>query len=443
MDNNSLSKEFTASSLIRFAFPNIIMMVFFSLYTIVDGIFISNFVGTLALSSTNMSYPLLSLQLALGIMLSTGGSAVIAKKMGEGRNEEARWDFSLIILVSFIMGVAFEAVCLPLLPQILTLLGTSSAQMPLCMEYTKTLLCFSPALFLQTLFQMFFVTAGKPGLGLLVTVSGGVGNMILDYVFMGPLNWGLSGAAVATGFSYLVPSVVGMIYFTFCRKGSLYIVKPKLDLKMLIVTCTNGFSEMVTNAANAVTTFLFNIIFMRFWGEDGVAAITIMMYFQFVFSATFLGFSMGTAPIISYKYGAGEKVQLKKIVRSCLLFIILASVALYIISRLVIGYSLDIFTDPSGNVFSIAMQGFPIYALSFLFLGVNIFSSSLFTAFSNGIVSAIISFARTFIFLVGALLIMPFTIGEVGIWLSVPVAELLGLLVSLYFLNRGRKYYEY
>lgn len=443
MDNNALSKEFTTSSLIKFAFPNIIMMVFFSFYTIVDGMFVSNLVGTLALSSINMSYPLMSLQLALGVMFSTGGSAIIAKKLGEGKEREAQQDFSLIVLTAIIVGIIFEAVCLPFLPDILTFLGTSPAQMTQCIEYTKVLLYFSPAMFLQTLFQMFFVTAGKPGLGLLVTVSGGVANMILDYIFMGPLNRGLSGAAVATGFSYLIPAMVGMFYFSFSRKGSLFIVMPKSDLKMLTVTCVNGFSEMVTNAANAVTTFLFNIIFMKFWGEDGVAAISIIMYFQFVFSATFLGFSMGTAPVISYKYGAAERVQLKKIVRSCLLFIVVSSIALYAVSIIMIGPSLKIFTSPSGRVFSIAMDGFPIFALSFLFLGINIFASSLFTAFSNGIVSGIISLARTFIFLVGALLILPLKMGEAGIWLAVPVAELLGLLVSFYFLMRGRKYYWY
>ena len=442
-NSNALAKQFTTASLIKFALPNIIMMVFFSFYTIVDGMFVSRLAGTLALSGINMSYPLFSVQLAIGIMFGTGGSAVIARKLGEGNDDGARQDFTCIIAVALITGTLFAVVCLPFLEEILIWLGTSEAQMPQTMEYSRYLLYFSPAMFLQTIFQVFFVTAGKPSLGLAVTVAGGVANMILDYVLMAPLNFGVKGAAIATGISYLIPAVVGIVYFSFRRKGSLYIVKFDMDYPMLLKTCSNGFSEMVTNVANAVTTFLFNVIFMRFWMEDGVAAITMIMYFQFVFSAAFLGFSMGVAPVISYKHGAGDFLQLRHIVRSCLGFIGVASVSIFIISKMVIGVSLSVFTDPAGNVFKIAVEGFPIFALSFIFLGTNIFASALFTAFSNGVISALISLARTFIFLVGALLILPDAMGEVGIWLAVPVAEFLGLLVSSFFIYHGRVNYGY
>ena len=442
-NNNALSKQFTTASLIKFALPNIIMMVFFSFYTIVDGMFVSRLAGTLALSGINMSYPLFSVQLAIGIMFGTGGSAVIAKKLGEGNENGARQDFTCIVIVSIITGILFAAVCLPFLEDILILLGTSEAQMPQCIEYSKYLLYFSPAMFLQTIFQVFFVTAGKPTLGLLVTVAGGIANMVLDYLLMAPLAFGVKGAAIATGVSYLIPAAAGMIYFSFYRKGSLFFVKFKADGPMLFKTCSNGFSEMVTNVANAVTTFLFNVIFMRFWMEDGVAAITMIMYFQFVFSAAFLGFSMGVAPVISYKHGAGDHLQLRHIVRSCIGFIGVVSIAIFFISKMVIGVSLAVFTDPAGNVFKIAVEGFPLFAISFIFLGINIFASSLFTAFSNGVISAIISLARTFIFLVGALLILPDAMGEVGIWLAVPVAEFLGLAVSSFFIYHGRVNYGY
>lgn len=444
MGNHSvLEKQFTAASLLRFALPNIVMMIFMSLYTIVDGIFISRLVGTLALSAVNMSFPLTSIQLAIGIMLATGGSAIIARKLGEGKADLARADFSFLIWVSLAIGVTYMVVSLVFLEPLLRLLGTSPAQMPDCLAYTRTLMWFSPALFWQSLFQSFFVTAGKPTLGLGVTITGGLANMILDYVFMGPMEMGVAGAALATGIGYLIPAVAGMTYFTLFRKGSLYLVRCGFYGAMLRQACGNGASEMVTNVAVAITTFLFNIIFLRHWGEDGVAAITIVLYFQFVFNSAFFGFAMGVAPVISYKYGAQDRQQLQSIVRTCICFLILCSIGVYTVSRLIIGWSLGIFTQPGGNVYNITMEGFPLFALSFLMMGISTFASAMFTAFSNGIVSAIISFARTFVFLVGMLLFLPVVLGEPGIWLAVPAAELLGLTVSVGLLFWGRKRYGY
>lgn len=443
MNKNALAKQFTTRSLLAFSLPNICMMVFLSMYTIVDGMFVSRLVGTLALSALNMSWPLTSVELGISIMLATGGSAIIARKLGEGKAQEARQDFSFLLWVCLAVGIVFSVICLLFLEPILILLGTSAAQMPDCLTYTRLLLIFSPAMFLQTLFQTFFVTAGKPGLGLGVTVSGGIANIILDYLFMGPMGMGVSGAAIATGISYLIPAVFGLIYFTTVRSGSLYLVRCGFYGRMLLRACGNGSSEMVTNVANAVTTFLFNIIFMKFWAEDGVAAITIVMYFQFVFSSVFFGFSMGVAPVISYKYGAQDQKQLHHIVAVCLRFVLLCSLGMYLLSRLTIGTLLSIFTQADGQVFAIAMEGFPIYAVAFLLMGVSIFASAMFTAFSNGAVSAVISFARTLVFLVGSLLILPEILDQVGIWLAVPVAEGLGLLVSLVCLLWGRKRYHY
>ena len=443
MNENALAKQFTTGSLLGFALPNICMMVFLSLYTIVDGMFVSRLVGTLALSAMNMSWPLSSVELGVSIMLATGGSAIIARKLGEGKEEQARQNFSFLLWTSLAVGVVFNLLCLLFLEPILHLLGTSAAQMPDCLAYTRLILIFSPAMFLQTLFQTFFVTAGKPGLGLGVTVSGGVANIILDYLFMGPMGMGVEGAAIATGIGYLIPAVFGLVYFSVVRTGSLYLVRCGCYGGMLLRACGNGSSEMVTNVANAVTTFLFNIIFLEFWAEDGVAAITIVMYFQFVFSSVFLGFSMGVAPVISYKYGAQDRAQLHHIVTVCLRFILGCSLGMYALSRWSIGTLLSIFTHPEGHVFAIAMEGFPIYATAFLLMGVSIFASAMFTAFSNGAVSAVISFARTLVFLVGSLLLLPKLLGHLGIWLAVPVAEGLGLLVSVSFLLWGRKRYHY
>lgn len=441
--DNALARKFGFASLVRFALPNMIMMIFLSLYTIVDGIFISRYVGTLALSAVNMVYPVNCLEMAVGIMLATGGSAVIARKLGEGREEEARQDFTFLVVVSTVIGILFAVFGNLFMDGILHLLGTSESQYAYAKLYTQILVSFAPAFFLQTAFQVLFVTAGKPVLGLFVTVCGGLANMVLDYLFVAVLPFGLAGAAYATAAGYLIPAVTGILYFALQRKGTLYLVRFRPDYQMLGKACFNGSSEMVTNIANAVTTFLFNMLFMHYYGEDGVAAITIVLYFQFVFAAVFFGFSMGVSPVISYKYGARDNEQLQKIVRYCMVFTIVCSVGTYLLSVVSIESALGVFTERGNNVFLITMEGFGIYALSFLLMGVSIFASSMFTAFSDGVVSAIISFARTFVFLAGMLLLLPLWMGKSGIWISVPVAEAMGIVIALWFLVRKRKRYGY
>lgn len=441
--DNPLAREFRTASLLRFALPNIVMMVFLSLYTIVDGMFISRFVGTLALSAINMSYPLNCLEMAVGIMLASGGSAVIARELGEGKEVAARQDFTCIVAASLLLGLAFLALGNLFLDSVLRFLGTSRIQFPYCRIYTRILLLFAPAFFLQTAFQTLFVTAGRPGLGLGLTVAGGLANIVLDWLLMGPVGMGVAGAAVATGIGYCVPAAAGMVFFFRNRRGTLYFTPFRPRRRMVLQACGNGSSEMVTNIANAVTTLLFNLIFLVFWGEDGVASITIVMYFQFVFTAVFFGFSMGVAPVISYKYGAQDTAQLRRIFRCCLGFVLVCSGAMYGLARLVIGPCLTLFTDADSAVYAITVEGFPLYAASFLFMGVGIFASSLFTALSDGVASAVISFARTFVFLVGMLLLLPRLWEGTGVWLAVPAAELLGLAVSAAFLAWGRKKYQY
>nr|WP_297274259.1 MATE family efflux transporter [uncultured Agathobaculum sp.] len=442
-EHNALARQFTLPSLMRFALPNIIMMVFLSMYTIVDGMFISRYVGTLALSAVNMTYPLNCVEMALGIMLASGGSAVIARQLGEGAQTDARHNFSFLLVVSVCISLVFLLAGIFTLKPIVHALGASEAQFELCCTYARILLLFSPAFFLQTAFQTLFITAGRPGLGLAATVGGGLTNIVLDYVFIARLHWGIAGAAVATGLGYLVPAVAGLVFFAWNRRGTLFFVRPRADWRMLLFACANGSSEMVTNIANAITTYLSNLIFLHYWGEDGVASITIVLYFQFVFTAVFFGFSMGVAPVFSYKYGAQDAPQLHRLFRYCIGFILLCSVFCTVLSLLVIRPCLMLFTDAGSHVFAITIAGFPIYAVSFLFMGVSIFASSLFTAFSDGRVSAIISFARTLVFLVGMLLLLPMLLGEVGVWLAVPAAELLGIVVSICYLVRLRGVYHY
>ena len=441
--NNALAREFHTVSLIKFALPNIGMMIFLSLYTIVDGMFISRLVGTTALSAINMSFPLNSLQMAIGIMLGTGGSAIIARRQGEGRADEARQSFTMLVMVAALVGLCFAVLGNIFLDPILRVLGTSELQWADCRIYTRIQLAFAPMLFLQTSFQTLFVTAGKPGLGLLTSVGGGITNMVLDWLFIGPMNMGVAGAAIATCLGYCVPSVIGLVYFFRNRNGSLFFVPFKFDGATLAAACGNGSSEMVSNIANAVTTFMFNMLFMRYRGEDGVAAITIAMYFQFVFTAVYFGFSMGVAPVISYKCGERNIPQLGRIFRICMTFVLACSLGAYLLSWVTLEPALTLFTPRGSGVYEIAMSGFPIYAVSFLLMGTSIFASSLFTALSDGLVSAIISFSRTLVFLAAMLLLLPLILEELGIWLAVPVAEGLGVMVSVYFLLKGRKKYQY
>ena len=441
--NNSLARKFTFSSLLFFALPNIIMMIFLSLYTIVDGIFVSVYAGTTALSAVNMIYPTICIQMALGIMLATGGSAIIARKLGEKKEKEARGNFSFIILISLLLGIIIALLGNLFIDEIVIALGSSKAQYDMCKTYGAILFLFAPAFFLQTAFQIFFVVAGKPGLGLFATIGAGIANMLMDYYFIGVLHMGIGGAAIATGIGYCIPAFVGLYFFGILKKSNLYFCKPIWDIKMLLQTCTNGSSEMVTNLATAITTFLFNYSFMKFYGEDGVASITIVLYFQFVFSAIYLGYSLGVAPVISYKYGAGDRPQLKSIYKNSLIFLTVSSIFSYIISLIVLEPALGVFTDKSTKLFQITKDGFPIFATSFLFMGFSIFASAMFTAFSDGKVSAIISMARTFLFLAGSILLLPLLIGQLGLWIAVPLAEIAGVIFSVIFLSTKKKKYHY
>ncbi len=441
--SNALAKKFTPFSLTLFALPNIIMMLFMSLYTIVDGIFISRYVGTVALSALNMVFPVMSIEMGIGIMLSTGSSAIIAKKMGLGKPKEAKVLFSFIVLLSGCIGIVVAILGNVFIDKIVIGLGASQTQFEFSKIYGQILFSFAPFLFLQMAFQTFFITAGKPTLGLIVTVVAGLANIVIDYILIGVLKFGIAGAAIGTGIGYVIPAIVGLLYFSLNRKGSLHFVHPEFDGRLLLSSCTNGSSEMIGNLANAITTYLFNYSFMRFYGEDGVAAITIVLYFQFVFSAIYFGYAMGVSPVISYKYGCNDIRQLKTIIKNSMWFYVVVSGAVFILSRWIIKPAMGIFTVPGSPVFDIALVGFSLFSVSFLLMGINIFASAMFTAFSNGRVSAIISFSRTLIFIVAAILLLPLIIGESGLWLAIPVAEGLGLIMSLVYMVFYRKQYQY
>lgn len=439
---NSLAKSFSFSSLIKFTIPSIVMLVFISLYTIVDGVFVSRFVNTDALSAVNIVYPFINIVIAVAVMLATGGSAVIAKKLGENKSREAKENFTLIVLIGFTLGILISLIGFAFSNQILNILGSTEDLYKYCIDYFLGLLIFLPAFIVNLLFQYLTMTAGKPKVGLILTIIGGLTNMVLDYVFIVPMNMGISGAAIATGIGNLIPAVLGTIYF-MKKKSTIYFVEPKFDLKVILKACSNGSSEMVTNLSTGVTTMLFNLSMMNLLGSDGVAAITIVLYGEFLINSAYIGFSSGVAPIISYNYGNDNKSELKKIVKYSIRFILMSSVTLFIISVLFAPNIVGIFSPKGTTVFDIGYKGFSIFSLSFLVTGINIFSSAMFTAFSNGKISAAISFLRTFVFIISGILILPRFLGVNGVWLAVPMAEALSMLISITFIYKYKNVYGY
>lgn len=437
--SQSIGQKFTPLSLLKFAFPSVIMMVFMSLYTIIDGIFISRFLGDTALSAVNIVYPILSILLALGIMLATGGSAIVAAKMGAGKSSEARSDFSMLVFVGLSVSLLLLTVTLLFLEPICSLLGATDLLMPYSKAYLKILALFAPACMLQSLFQCFFVTAGKPHIGLTLTILGGLANAALDYIFLGVLHTGIEGAGIATGIGQTIPAVFGLFYFFFVKKD-LYFTRFTFCFQTLLSASSNGASEMVSNLSNAVVTFLFNVIMMRLAGESGVAAITILLYAQFLFNALYLGFSMGVAPVFSFHYGARNYKELRKVYKISKWFVLLSSLGITVLSRLTAAPISRIFVEKNTETYTLAVSGFMLFSFSFLFSGFNIFSSALFTALSDGKTSAIISFTRTFGFIFLSLLTLPAFLGIYGVWLAIPTAEFLTVFLAVFFLLRQRKH---
>lgn len=440
--SQSIGQKFSPFSLLKFAFPSMVMMVFMSCYTIIDGIFISRFLGDNALSSVNIVFPIVNILLAVGIMLATGGSAIVAKKMGEGRAAEAREDFSLIVATGLAASFVILILTLLFLEPACLLLGANENLLAHSKAYLGTVMCFAPACMLQSLFQCFYVTAGKPHIGLFLIITGGITNAILDYVFLAPLGFGIEGAALATGIGQLVPAVFGLIYF-FVIKRDLYFTKFPFRLKTLGAASLNGASEMVSNLANAIVTYLFNIIMMRLVGPSGVAAITIILYAQFLFNALYMGFSMGIAPVFSYHYGAAGHTELKNVYKISCWFVVLSSLLITGISYLSSEWIVRIFVSAETETYALAVGGFILFSLSFLFSGFNIFSSALFTSLSDGKTSAIISFVRTFGCILISLLTLPALFGINGVWLAIPAAEFLTMFLSVFYHRSKKQIYHY
>lgn len=432
MPGNPLARDFDIKTLVFFALPTIIMMMFMGLYTIVDTIFVARFVNTNALSALNIVCPVINLIVGLGTMLATGGNAIIARKMGAGEEKRAARDFTFIVCTGTVLGLLISIAGIFFMDKIIWGLGASAILFPYCEEYLFVLLLFTPASMLQVLFQNLIVTAGRPGFGMALSIGAGAANILLDYIFMVPLQMGIRGAALGTGIGYLIPTLIGLAFFAG-KKSGLKFCRPKVDFSVLAESCLNGASEMVSQMATAVTTFFFNAIMMHLSGENGVAAITIIIYAQFMLTTLYIGFSMGVAPVISYNYGRRDGVRLKRIFRICIGFVVAVSVSVFLLSMLFGSALVKVFSPEGTPVYDIARRGFLIVPISFLFCGINMFASAAFTALSNGKVSAIISILRTFVFLLLFLFLLPPVLGEMGVWLAVVLAEGVTFVFSVCF----------
>ena len=443
----TLADHFTTGRLLRFVLPSIVMMVFISIYGVVDGLFVSNVVGKTAFASINLIMPFLMVFGGIGFMIGTGGSAVVARTLGEGDRERANRIFSMLIYVTVVVGVIFSAIGIAFLEPIARLLGADDAMIPYCLSYGRWNLIALTAFMLQNVFQSFLVTAEKPKIGLAVTVAAGCTNMVLDYLFVAVFRWGVAGAAVATGRSQCVGGVIPLVYFLLPQgrfnTSCLKLTKAGIDWNVLFHTVTNGSSELMSSISSSVVNMLYNKQLLRFEGENGVAAYGAIMYINFIFIAIFIGYAIGSAPIIGYNYGSGNTDELKNMFKKSILFNLITGVCLAGLAISLSGLLTGIFVGYDAELEALTRHGFCVYALAFTVCGINIFGSSMFTALSNGLVSALISFLRTLLFQVTVVLVLPIFFDVEGVWASVLVAEVFALCVTTFFFVRMRKRYNY
>lgn len=440
-----LSDHFTYKKLIRFTLPSIGMMIFMSIYGVVDGFFVSNFAGEEPFVAVNFIMPFLMILSTMGFMLGTGGSALVAKTFGEGKKELANRYFSLLIYTALLLGVVFAVLSILLLRPIATLLGASGTLLDNCVIYGSIILAALPFNILQFVFQSFFVTAQKPQLGLITTVSSGVTNMVLDavLVILLPKPYKLAGAAIATAMSQVVGGLVPLLYFSRKNSSILKLGKTKFDGKAMLQACTNGSSEFMSNISMNLVGMLYNAQLMEYAGEDGIAAYGVMMYVSMIFSGAFIGYSIGTAPVISFHYGAQNHPELKGLLRKSLILIGAFAVCMVAAAELTARPLAMIFVGSNPDLMDLTISGFRIFALSFLFMGYAIFCSGFFTALNDGLTSAIISFLRTLVFQIAAVLLLPLIWGIDGVWISIIVAEGMAVAFSVLFLILKKKKYGY
>lgn len=438
-----LSEHFSYIKLMRFTIPTIAMMIFTSIYGVVDGLFVSNIVGSEAFAGVNLIIPALMMLGSVGFMVGTGGSALVSKTIGEGNKKLANRYFSMLIYFLLIVGIVLSILGNVFIRQISELLGAKGEMVDICSTYGRTLLCSLPFFMLQNCFQSFLVVAEKPAMGLCVSVIAGLSNMVLDFLFIYVFRLGVFGAALATAISEFVGAAIPLIFFIRKNNSPLKLIKTKLELKPILRTCSNGSSEMVTNISMSLVNMLYNLQLVKFAGYDGVVAYGIIMYVGFIFSSTYLGYCVGVAPIVGYHYGAANTAELKNLFKKSLFLLSSAAVVLTACAELLSSVLAGIFVGYNQDLHDMTTNAIQLFALSYIISGINIFASAFFTALNNGLVSAVISFMRTLVFQIAFIFILPELLGLNGIWLAVVGAEICSLIVSVSFFVANRKKYKY
>ncbi|MBR0437311.1 MAG: MATE family efflux transporter [Clostridia bacterium] len=440
-----LSDHFTYGRLLRFTLPSIAMMIFTSIYGVVDGYFVSNFAGKTPFSAVNLIMPFIMIVSTVGFMLGTGGTALVSKTFGEQDPDRANSLFSLFVYVAFVLGILFSVLGIVFLRPIAAFLGATGELLDCCVLYGRIVVSAMPFFILQVMFQSFFITAEKPQLGFIVTVAGGVTNMIGDVLLVTllPQEHKLAGAAIATALSQVVGGGVPLIYFFGKNKSILRLGKTRFEGRAILKACTNGMSELVNSASMSIVGMLFNRQLLKYAGEDGVAAYGVMMYVSMMFMAVFIGYSIGTAPVIGYHYGAQNRGELKNLLKKSITMLLLCSVLMAAAAEALAVPLSKLFVGYDEGLMNLTISGFRIFALMFLFMGISMFGSGFFTALNDGVTSAIISFLRTMVFEAGTILILPLLFGVNGIWFATVVAEAMAFLLTFIFLLAKRKKYGY
>lgn len=438
-----LSDHFTYSKLLRFVFPSIIMMIFTSIYGVVDGLFVSNFAGKTAFASINLVMPFIMILGGIGFMIGTGGTALVSKVLGEGKKEKANKIFTMMIIFTLLLGTLLSVIGVVSMPWVADFLGATEEMMADCILYGRIVTGFTVAFMLQNVFQSFLIAAEKPKLGLLATVLAGVTNMALDAIFIIVFKWGVAGAAIATGLSQCVGGIFPLIYFSRDNSSLLQLTNTKLEIKPILNACGNGSSELMSNISSSVVSMIYNFQLMKYVGEDGVSAYGVLMYVQFIFVAIYIGYAIGCAPITGYHFGAQNHGELKNMLRKSAFLSAISGVVLTILAIVLSSPLAKLFVGYDEELYELTRHAFSLFAYSFLLAGFNIFTSSFFTALNNGAVSAAISFMRTLIFQTSSVLILPIFLGVDGIWWAITVAEVFAFILSLIFLFAKREKYHY
>ena len=438
-----LSDHFTYRKLLQFVFPSIVMMIFTSIYGVVDGLFVSNYAGKTAFAAINLVMPFIMVLGGIGFMIGTGGTALVSKILGEGDGEKARRYFSMMILFTVLVGLILTVLGVVFMEPVALFLGATPEMLADCVLYGRIVNAFTAAFMLQNVFQSFLIAAEKPKLGLAATVAAGVTNMVLDALFVAVFHWGIAGAAIATGLSQCVGGLFPLLYFLRPNTSKLRLVRTELELQPILNACGNGSSELMSNISSSIVSMVYNFQLLKYLGEDGVSAYGVLMYVQFVFVAIYIGYSIGCAPIVGFHYGAQNHPELKNMLRMSVILMSASGVVLTVLARVLAAPLAKIFVGYDEGLFTLTCHAFRLFSFAFLFAGFNIFASSFFTALGNGLISATISFLRTLVFQTSSVILLPLLLGVDGIWYAITAAEIFATLISIIFLLAKRRKYHY